>query len=581
MPVGSGRGWHPRRQRRRLSVTVRTGVVGAGDLVTLLTPRNGLVAEAAAVEGPAGPGGSCHRFVMAEGPLRSYRRTVQVTQAPGGWAYRQEVGFTVGLPWFSWLFALPLRRTLGSVNPPETKPWWAPPARLDRRGAVALATLCSLSVVVGYLDSVMVQTMTYVGAEYRVGVAGQGVALAATQVSAVLAIAAMAAADRHGRRRLLLGVLAGGLVLTAVAGAAPGLSWLTVVEVGASTLVGAGYLLVFVVVSEEMPARSRAWAAGVLSLCYGLGSGAVLLALPLAGLGAGGWRWVYLVPVAGAPILVAAAATLPETRRFLPAAHVRGDLAPGAAPTSPSFSLRSLSPEHRRRLWVLGAAFLAYALFATPAGQFTNQFLRVERHFSPAAISVLQQVSGTIGGLGVLVGGHLADTWGRRPVAVAGVAAGTAVTLATFFSSGWGLWAWAVAGSLLSYAVTPALAIYGPELFPTRSRGTASGVITALAAAGGVAGLLATGELSSALGAIGPALAVMAVGPAVMVVLVVVGFPETAGRALEDLNYEGPAAPLGAPERPPARSSGEVAGVQHRRRQVDDPRPAPAGGGAD
>ncbi|HLI24095.1 MAG TPA: MFS transporter, partial [Acidimicrobiales bacterium] len=310
----------------------------------------------------------------------------------------------------------------------------------------------------------------------------------------------------------------------------------------------------------EMPARSRAWAAGVLALCYGLGSGAVLLALPLAGLGGGGWRWVYVVAVAGAPLLVAAVATLPETRRFVP-----------ASPASPPLSLRSLSPEHRRRLWVLGAAFLAYALFATPAGQFTNQFLRVERHFSPTAISILQQVSGTIGGLGVLVGGRLADTWGRRPVAAIGVTAGTAVTLASFFSRGWGLWAWAVAGSLLSYAITPALAIYGPELFPTRSRGTATGVITALAAGGGVAGLVATGELASAIGTIGPALAVMAVGPLVMVVLVMTAFPETAGRALEELNDEA---------RGSDPASGQTAGVQDDRRQVDHARPAPAGGGA-
>jgi MFS family permease len=543
-------------------------VVAADDrtLAAVLAPRREMVTEVPSAghrgwDPAAGP--AVYRFTLGDGPVRSYQRTVTVERRPaGGWAVAQQVDFSVGLPWFSWLFVLPLRRTLGRLE--DRTPWWAPPAGLDRRGAVALATLCMLTVVVGYLDTVMAQTMTYVGAEYGVGTAGQGVAMAATQVSAVLAIAALAAADRSGRRRLLLSAMAGGAVLTAVAGAGPGVGWVAATEVPASALVGACYLLVFVVAAEEMPAGSRAWAAGVLALCYGLGSGAVLLALPLAGLGPGGWRWVYVLGIAGLPGVVSGARHLPESRRFA-AGH------PPPASSSPAgrFSWSGLSAEHRRRLWVLGLASLAYAAFATPAGQFTNQFLRVERHFSPAGISILQQVSGTVGGLGVLVGGRLADTWGRRPVAACGVAAGTAVTVAAFFSHGWGLWAWTVAGSLLAYAVAPALAVYGPELFPTRSRGAATGVITALGAAGGVAGLVATGLLSSALGAIGPALTVMAAGPLLMVVLIIAAFPETARRPLEELNFESAGA-----------WSRQAAGGQQAGGQLGDPDPAAASGAA-
>ncbi|HWG73254.1 MAG TPA: MFS transporter [Acidimicrobiales bacterium] len=525
---------------------IRTGVdatVDATALEAVLRPRDGLVAEARA-PASAASAPDVHAFVMTDGPLRSYRRTVAVATAGAGrWRVRQDVYFDVGVPWFSWLFVLPFRVSLGRLRPAPRSPWWAPPQRIGRRGAVVLATLCALTVVVGYLDNVVTQTMTYVGAEYHVGTTGQGVALGAIQVSAVLALAALVAADRRGRRGLIFACAAGGLALTGLGALATSLAWLTACELLATAAVGALFLLIFVVAAEEMPAGSRAWAAGVLSLSYGLGSGGVLLALPLAGLGTGGWRWLYLIALAGIPVVAVCATTLPESRRFRrPAPVSTGPAMTAGARTGPipaawsRLGVGRLSAIHRRRLLVLGGASLAYALFATPAGQFSNQYLRVERHFSALGISVLSQVAGTIGAVGVLVGGRLADTRGRRPVAAVGVSAGTAVTLVTFFAHSWGLWLWAVVASLVSYAVVPALAVYGPELFPTRARSAATGAITALAAAGGVIGLVATGLLSSAFGTIGPALAVLAVGPATMVVLIVVAFPESAGRGLEELN---------------------------------------------
>ena len=143
---------------------------------------------------------------------------------------------------------------------------------------------------------------------------------------------------------------------------------------------------------------------------------------------------------------------------------------------------------------------------------------------------------GTIGGLGVLVGGRMADIRGRRAVAAVGVGAGIVTTLAAYTARGWPLWAWGVADCFLGYAVAPALAIYGPELFPTSLRSRSAGVIAALYAAGGVTGLVATGVLSSHFGSLAPAFAVLAFGPAVLVVLIVRAYPETAGIELEDLN---------------------------------------------
>jgi MFS family permease len=102
-----------------------------------------------------------------------------------------------------------------------------------------------------------------------------------------------------------------------------------------------------------------------------------------------------------------------------------------------------------------------------------------------------------------------------------------------------------VADSFLGYAVAPALAVYGPELFPTATRSRAAGVVAASYAAGGVVGLVATGLLSSTFSTLAPAFAILAVGPAIFVVLIVFAYPETAGVELEDLNPSdrAPAAP--------------------------------------
>jgi MFS family permease len=187
---------------------------------------------------------------------------------------------------------------------------------------------------------------------------------------------------------------------------------------------------------------------------------------------------------------------------------------------------------------LLCAGGFLFALFATPSGQFQNEFLRTERHFSAARISVFSLTCGTIGGLGVLVGGRLADIRGRRAVAAVGVGLGIVTTLGSYFARGLLLWAWGIADSLLSYGVAPALAVYGPELFPTSLRGRSTGLIGVIYAAGGVIGLIAVGALSGAIGTIGPALAAVAFGPALLVVLIIRAYPETARRELEDINPE-------------------------------------------
>jgi MFS family permease len=506
-------------------------VVEADEVAVLLRPRAGLVKERL-----VGPG--C--FEQEEGPLRTYSR--RVTTEPlgdGRVRVRQDVELSLGVPYFSWLFTLPLRGALGAMGAVDRPPWWAPPQRMTRRAAMVLATLAAMAVVVGYLGSLLGLTMTYAAKEFGVGKTGQGIAFGLVRINVLLALVLLVIADQRGRRRLILVTALGGAVVSASGAVAPSLTWLTVSQVVATSLVAALLILIGVMAAEEMPAGCRAWAIGLIGMATGLGGGLATMALPLAGVAPGGWRWLYLGALLAVPLAASTARYLPESRRFS---------------TPPATATRaSHGAAGRRRLLLIGGGAFLLALFATPSSQFQNEFLRTERAFSAARISAFSLVCGTIGGLGVLIGGRMADIRGRRAVAAVGVGIGIVTTLAAYSARGWPLWVWGVADCFLGYAVGPALAIYGPELFPTSLRSRSAGVIAAVYAAGGVIGLIATGVLSSHFGSLAPAFAVLAFGPAVLVVLIIRAYPETAGVELEDLNPADRPAP--DPVAPPAAAA--------------------------
>ncbi|MGI8752526.1 MAG: MFS transporter [Acidimicrobiales bacterium] len=545
-------------------------VIAAADLDEVVAPRHGIVAERRVGPPPDAPRGGpapgrsrTVLFEQAEGPLQHYERRVEIQdRADGLVEVTQSVSLRVGLPGFSWLFSLPLRAHTARIGRPRRDPWWAPPARLSRRAAVVLATLCLLTIVVGYLTDLLADTMTYAGGDFHVGKSGQGVALGVVEAGAVGALVLLHLADRRGRRPVLVVALVASAVASAAGAVAPSLLVLTAFQLVAASLVGAGLVIIGVMAAEEMPAGSRAWALGVIGMCFGFGSGLTLLALPLADLGPNGWRWPYAISLLGVPAVLICIRRLPESRRWL---HPSPELEPSpglgsehtAALDGPSRGARSrrwrdrLTPTLRRRLLILGAGGLLLAVFTSPASQFQNEFLHTERHLSATRISLLEQLSGTIGGLGTLIGGRLADTWGRRPVAAGGIALGVAVTILHYTSRGVGLWAWNTLGSIISYGVGPALAVYGAELFPTSLRARAGGVLTVMAAAGGVIGLVAAGALSSAFGTIAPALGLLAAAPFAVVILIIVAYPETAGATLEELNPGDPV-PAGRTLIPPS-----------------------------
>jgi MFS family permease len=493
-------------------VVVRSETDAAG-LDRILRPRTDLLLERDLGDGS---------FDAESGPVTSYRRTVEVIRGtvPGQPVLVTEtVDFRLAVPYFGFLFVLPFKRALRQPDKGRA-PWWAPPARLDARGASVLGTLALLTLASGYLNTLFTQTIPFAGDEFGAGNSALGVAGSVVRVGGLIALLVMIQADRRGRKVVLLWATTAGSLLALTGAVAPSLPWLTVSQMLARAFATAVLLLVTIVAAEEMPAGSRAYAVSLLAMSSGLGAGVCVICLRLADVGTRGWRLLYLVPVLALPIIGAVRRRLPESRRFV-APHVPGAMA-----------------GHGGRLLLLAVSGVLVNLFVAPSSQFGNQFLRDERGFSGGRIGLFSVVIGTPAVIGIVAGGRIADVRGRRMVAAVALFVGTIATLVYFYSSGWGMWTVATVGTVISAAAIPALGVYGPELFPTGLRGRANGLVAVTSLLGSAAGLILCGVLADRFGRIGPAMAILSVGPLLLAVLVLVAYPETAGLELEDLNPE-------------------------------------------
>ena len=521
--------------------TSRSLTVDDHALAALCRPRDGLMLESPGAERCDADGVRTLTFDGVGGPCPRYVRQVRVEPGtdPAG-LRRATVTTDYDLPVPYWgplvrlLFAVELRRR----GDRRGQPWWAPPQRLQPGQVDALARLVVLAICSGYVGTLLSQLTTFAGREFGAGVDAQATAQAATRIGVLVALTAAFAADRLGRRRTLLLALVGACLVTALTGLSTGLVTFAAVQVVARGLTTGADVVRAVTLAEVMPAGARAYAISLSAMCAGLGSGAVVWMLPLADVNPRAWRLLFGLGAVFAPVAFFAARGLRESGRFVVHQHD---------------TRRERLGEHRGRLALLAASAALTTVFAAPASQLQNEYLRTGRGFNAGAITVFTLVTSTPAGLAVFFGGRLADVYGRRAIGALGLVGAAAGITVSFAFGGSLLWGGAIAGTLFGGLVVPTLVVYGPELFPTRLRGRANGVITAAGVMGSVTGLLLVGNLADRFG-FGAAMAAVAAGPILVAVLVLTRYPETAQRELEELNPTdaapaGPIHPAGPADR--------------------------------
>ena len=468
-------------------------------------------------------GAESNTFVQGDGPFTEYTRSVAEVDG----VLRETTDYRLVIPWFGWLFALPVRRTLRRKNAPGTpgaQPWWAPPDRLDARQSMLLGLLAAASMTAAFTNTLFTQTANYAADDFGIGKLGQGVGGVVVRIGVVFALPVAFLADRVGRRRMI--VLAAWLapVVCSLGALAPDFPVLVATQSVGRPMGLALDLLVAVAAAEEMPRNSRAYALSVLAIASGLGAGLAVGGLPLVKLGEAGWRLVYLLGLIWIIVAIDLGKRLPETRRF-ERPHV---IAP---------------PLHRLRFGQIAAVSFFANLFVAPASFFQNRYLDEVRGLSPAMVAVFTFATATPAGLGFVVGGKIADVSGRRRLLVIGIPLSTALAVLSFSVGGAGLWVGAFGAGFIGGIAYPAFAVYRAELFPTGNRGRAAGLITAAALLGGSLGLIGVGQLLDSGWSYGRALALMALGELVAVAIIMARYPETAHKDLDELNPE-PDTPL-------------------------------------
>ncbi len=408
------------------------------------------------------------------------------------------------------------------------------PEALSPEASRLLVAICLLHIVVSYLGSITTQTMTFVADDFGVGNEIQGRALAVIRADLLVALPLALLADRVGRRRMLMICALGGAIGSALCGLAPGISTFTVAQVGARGFVTATAIVLGILLVEEMPSGSRGWAATWYVVAAVVGTVATVFIPPVVDGHVGRWRWFYGIGVLFVPFVVVIVRRIPESARFALQHPTRGGdrQSHGTARAL----MRDLADHAPRVAMVIAVAFLI-GLINTPARQFANQYLREDRGYNGAAITQFNLITNAPGVIGLVIGGLFSDRVSRRRVFAVGLLGAAIGDVVIFSTSGPALWIASALGALVGASALAGSAIIPTELFPTRLRGAANGIATASGRVGGMLGLWLAGVWSNGR-AVGPAIVRLAPAEITIALFVFFFVPETARRALEDLNPE-------------------------------------------
>ncbi len=491
----------------------------------LITPRSDLVLESEISDQSLKESDQIAVFEQSAGPFTTYRRVVSVSANPP--TLTETTDYQVLIPWFSWLFGRLMHRSIRGrkLGPePQQQPKWAPPDRLTPRQIHVLGLLAAASLLSAFVNTLFTQTVAFAGDDLGVGDWGRGIAGTVVRVGIVLGLPAALLADRIGRRRVVICLAWAAPIIASLGAIAPNFQLLVATQTMGRPLGLALDLLVAVIATEEMPRSSRAYAISVLAMANGMGAGVAVMALPLADLADNGWRLIYVITLVWLVVAFDLTRRLPETRRF--EFHQRDTEAV------------AIPPLRRKRLAIQMAVAFFGNMLLSPASFFQNSFLKDERGFSAGMVAIFSLSTATPAVIGLIIGARIADQRGRRLLAAVCAPIGGLLIALSFWASGGWMWAAAIFGGIIAATAYPPLAVYRTELFPTGNRGRAAFLILASALIGGSLSLLLTGWLVDGGTHYGPIMLALVIGPVIVALIVLLTYPETAHRELEELNPE-------------------------------------------
>jgi MFS family permease len=377
-----------------------------------------------------------------------------------------------------------------------------------------------------FINTLFTQTVAYAADEFNISKSGQGIGAAIVRLGIVICLPLVALADRRGRRPMMIAMAWAAPLVSALGAIAPSYSFLVATQAVGRPLGLTLDILIAVVAVEEMPRDGRAYATGILAVLSGIGGGIAVASLPLADISLTSWRYIYVIGLMWLIIAYALMKWLPESERFI--RHV------------PKTKMRAayIADALRGNLGRICSVVFLTNIYIATASIFQNRYLKDERGYSAALVALFTIVTSSPATFGLIIGGRVADERGRRILGATLVPIGAFLLALSFSTSGVVMWLVAIAGGLAFGISYPALAVYRGELFPTRTRSLAGGIIMTSALLGGIIGLVGGGWFLDANGSYGQVMMWLVIGPVIASAIVWFRYPETAHRELDDITND-------------------------------------------
>ena len=405
--------------------------------------------------------------------------------------------------------------------------WLLLPPEFDERHRKVLLLVGLGSMLVAFTNTLFTQTVAFAADEFGVSNSAQGLGSAIVRWGIVISLPIVARADARGRRPMIVALSWAAPLVCALGALSPNFAVLVATQTLGRPLGLTLDILLAVLVIEEMPRDSRAYATGLLAVLSGLGAGVAVASLPLADISLSSWRWIYVMSLVWLPVALAITRGLPESIRFVARrtdfmGHARG------------FSRSGLTRNLGR---ICSVVFLTNIFIATMS-IFQNRYLKDTRGYSALLVALFTTATSSPAAIGLVIGGRVADARGRRRLGAFMVPVGVTLLALSFAAHGPLMWWLAISGAVGLGLAYPAMAVYRGELFPTHQRGLAGGLIMTSSLVGGSIGLIGAGRAVDAGASYGSVMLTLLVFPVLASVVVWMRYPETAHRALEDINPE-------------------------------------------
>lgn len=471
-------------------------------------------------------------------------REVRVREEDGGCVLKISARYSDRVPYFGWVFGPLIKRAIlrscqhmarvveararGTLPPKAPRRrFWMPPDQMTRDQTRVIATLCAILAITAYGGSLYSHTVSYIATSFDSTGAGLGFSLAITRLGTLVGLVGSVASDKRGRRMILLISTVGLCLMTVASAFAPNIQVFTTLQIFVRGFANLAGVVAFIAAAEEAPEGARAYILAFASIAAALGFSLGALLLPIADLGEPAWKILFLVGGLWLVLTPGLRKRLSESRRFV----AMGDRIKKARGTE------VVDATYGGRFLIVAITVFLMGLLAAPTSQLMNLYLADERGYSGLGILVLRAVTQAIPALvAVIIGGRLAESSGRKPVAARSTFVMAFSTAIFFLVGGPVLWVMLLVSTAAGALAGPSFAAFNTELFPTEVRGTAGGWLLAVAVAGSVTGLLISGLLADPLGSVGRAIAVTAVGPLIVSLFLVKRLPEAAGLNLDDLS---------------------------------------------